>query len=43
LIPKPILAGIQAAGSQATRGLGGALAWPGLLRKLDRSNPGYRD
>lgn len=23
------------------RGMGGALAWPGLLRKLDRKNPGY--
>ena len=22
-------------------GLGGALAWPALLRKLDRLNPGY--
>jgi ribulose-5-phosphate 4-epimerase/fuculose-1-phosphate aldolase len=42
LIPQSILAGIQAAGSRATRGLGGALAWPGLLRKLDRANPGYR-
>jgi len=26
-----------------TRGAGGGLAWPALLRKLDRSNPGYRD
>ncbi len=25
------------------RGMGGALAWPGLLRKLDRRNPGYAD
>jgi len=24
-----------------TRGLGDNLAWPGLLRKLDRANPGY--
>ena len=24
------------------RGGGGVLAWPGLLRKLDRANPGYR-
>jgi ribulose-5-phosphate 4-epimerase/fuculose-1-phosphate aldolase len=42
-IPGPILAGIQAAASQVTRGLGGALIWPGLLRKLDRTNPGYQD
>ncbi|MGQ0697879.1 MAG: class II aldolase/adducin family protein [Panacagrimonas sp.] len=26
-----------------TRGLYGLLAWPGLLRKLDRRSPGYRD
>lgn len=42
-IGKPILDGIQAAAAQVTRGLGGALAWPGLLRKLDRVNPGYAD
>lgn len=29
--------------SQATRSSGGALAWPGLLRKLDRIDPGYRE
>jgi ribulose-5-phosphate 4-epimerase/fuculose-1-phosphate aldolase len=28
---------------QATRGLGGALAWPALLRRLDRIDAGYRD
>jgi ribulose-5-phosphate 4-epimerase/fuculose-1-phosphate aldolase len=38
-----ILAGVQAAAAQVTRGLGGQLAWPGLLRRLDRSNPGYAD
>lgn len=42
-IPKTILDGIQMAAKQVTRGLGGALAWPGLLRKLDRVNPGFRD
>jgi ribulose-5-phosphate 4-epimerase/fuculose-1-phosphate aldolase len=42
-IPEPVLRGIRAAASQVTRGLGGNLAWPGLLRKLDRSNPGYRE
>jgi hypothetical protein len=26
-----------------TRGLGGSLAWPGLLRKLDRVLPGYAE
>ena len=28
---------------QATKGLGGSLAWPGLLRRLDRTMPGYAD
>jgi ribulose-5-phosphate 4-epimerase/fuculose-1-phosphate aldolase len=42
-IPAPIVDGIRAAAALVTRGLGGALAWPGLLRKLDRSNPGYRE
>jgi len=42
-IGAPILEGIRAAAVQATRGIGGgALVWPGLLRKLDRVNPGYR-
>jgi ribulose-5-phosphate 4-epimerase/fuculose-1-phosphate aldolase len=27
--------------SQVSRGIGGALAWPGSLRKLDRQLPGY--
>lgn len=27
--------------AQVTRGLGGALSWPGLLRRLDRVLPGY--
>jgi ribulose-5-phosphate 4-epimerase/fuculose-1-phosphate aldolase len=42
-IPAQILDGIRAAAKQVTRGLGGALVWPGLLRKLDRTNPGYQD
>jgi ribulose-5-phosphate 4-epimerase/fuculose-1-phosphate aldolase len=42
-IAKPILDGIQKQVQMVTRGLGGALAWPGLLRKLDRVNPGYAD
>lgn len=42
-LPEPLLAGIRAAAGQVTRGLGSSLVWPGLLRKLDRSNPGYRD
>jgi ribulose-5-phosphate 4-epimerase/fuculose-1-phosphate aldolase len=41
-IPGQILEGIRSAARQVTRGLGGALVWPGLLRKLDRVNPGYQ-
>jgi hypothetical protein len=26
---------------QVSRGIGGALAWPGSLRRLDRELPGY--
>jgi ribulose-5-phosphate 4-epimerase/fuculose-1-phosphate aldolase len=39
-----IIAGAQAQARQVTRGVGGgALTWPGLLRRLDRQNPGYAD
>ena len=27
--------------AQVSRGIGGALAWPGCLRRLDRQSPGY--
>ena len=37
-----IVSGVKAAVRQVTRSLGGGLAWPGLLRRLDRVNPGYR-
>jgi ribulose-5-phosphate 4-epimerase/fuculose-1-phosphate aldolase len=37
-----ILAGAGPAAKQATRSAGGGLAWPGLLRKLDRIDPSYR-
>src|ERR1700722_17922276 len=36
-----IIAGAGAAAKAATKGAGGALAWPGLLRMLDRRNAGY--
>ncbi|MDB5986912.1 MAG: class aldolase/adducin family protein [Nevskia sp.] len=42
-IAQPILDGIQAQAAQVTKGLGGALAWPGLLRKLERTDPSYKD
>lgn len=38
-----ILAGIKAQASEVTRAAGGSLAWPGILRKLDRMCPDFRD
>lgn len=38
-----IIAGAQMAAKQVTRNAGGGLAWPGLLRKLDRIDRSYRD
>jgi ribulose-5-phosphate 4-epimerase/fuculose-1-phosphate aldolase len=37
-----ITRGMKEATKAATKGMGGALAWPGLLRKLDRIDPGFR-
>jgi len=42
-VPLPIVEGIQAQAEQVTKGLGGALIWPGLLRKLDRRDATFRD
>ena len=42
-VPMPIVEGIQAQAEQVTKGLGGALVWPGLLRKLDRRDPSFRE
>jgi ribulose-5-phosphate 4-epimerase/fuculose-1-phosphate aldolase len=42
LIPPHIVEGGEAQWWQATRGVGGGLAWPGLLRMLDRIDPSYR-
>jgi ribulose-5-phosphate 4-epimerase/fuculose-1-phosphate aldolase len=42
-IPQPILDGAQAQAKAVTRGLGGNLAWPGLLRKIDRIDTSFRD
>jgi ribulose-5-phosphate 4-epimerase/fuculose-1-phosphate aldolase len=36
-----IIAGARAQAAMALRGMGGQLAWPGLLRRLDRRLPGY--
>jgi ribulose-5-phosphate 4-epimerase/fuculose-1-phosphate aldolase len=40
-IDAAIVATAQQQAAQATRGLGAQLAWPGLLRRLDRRLPGY--
>lgn len=42
-IAQPIVDGIKAAAAQVTRGLGGNIAWPALLRKLDRDQPDYKN
>jgi len=45
-IPQQILAGAKAMAAGVTRspnGMGGALAWPALLRKLDAQSPGYAE
>lgn len=42
-VPQPIVDGIQAQAEEVTKGLGGQLVWPGLLRKLDRRDPSFRD
>jgi ribulose-5-phosphate 4-epimerase/fuculose-1-phosphate aldolase len=42
-VPKPILAGVATQLGAVTVGQGAELAWPGLLRKLDRMDPSYRD
>jgi ribulose-5-phosphate 4-epimerase/fuculose-1-phosphate aldolase len=41
-IPDAILANAPRQIAEVTRGAGGNLAWPALLRSLDRSDPGYR-
>jgi ribulose-5-phosphate 4-epimerase/fuculose-1-phosphate aldolase len=38
-----IIAGARAQAAQVTRGAGGALAWPGLLRRLDRTDRSYAE
>ena len=42
-IPQPILDGAKQQAKMVTKGLGGNLAWPGLLRKLDRIDTSFRD
>ena len=40
-IPQLIVAGIKQAAKEVTRNAGGKLAWPGLLRKLERIGAPY--
>lgn len=42
-VPEQIVAGIKQQADKVTRGLGGSLAWPGLLRMLDRRDPSFRE
>jgi hypothetical protein len=40
-VPPGIIATARQQAAAVTRGLGSALTWPGLLRRLDRHCPGY--
>jgi ribulose-5-phosphate 4-epimerase/fuculose-1-phosphate aldolase len=42
-LPPPVVARNDDAWRTVTRGTGGRLAWPALLRKLDRRDPSWRD
>ncbi len=42
-VPPMIIATAQQQAAQVTKNLGGQLAWPGLLRKLDRMDSGFRN
>lgn len=40
-VPQPIIDGAPEMARRVTKGQGAQLAWPGLLRRLDRALPGY--
>ncbi len=42
-VPQPIVDGIKAQVEAVTKGMGGSLVWPGILRKLERRDPSFRD
>ncbi|HXZ47656.1 MAG TPA: class II aldolase/adducin family protein [Usitatibacter sp.] len=42
-VPQPILDGIRQASKVVLREAGGMIAWPGILRKLDRVDPSWRE
>jgi ribulose-5-phosphate 4-epimerase/fuculose-1-phosphate aldolase len=41
-IPEQIIAGAQQQARDVTKSQGGMLAWPALLRRLERKDPSYR-
>jgi ribulose-5-phosphate 4-epimerase/fuculose-1-phosphate aldolase len=41
-IPQPIVDGIRQQAKEVLRGAGGMIAWPGILRRLDRKDPSWR-
>ncbi len=41
-IPEPIISTARAFSKSALKGMGGGIAWPALLRKLDRADPSFR-
>lgn len=42
-VPDPVIQLVAAQQNAVTLGQGAQLAWPGLLRRLDRRNPSFRD
>jgi ribulose-5-phosphate 4-epimerase/fuculose-1-phosphate aldolase len=42
-VPDMIVQGMKAQAERVLQGAGGLLAWPALLRKLDRIDPSYKD
>lgn len=42
-VPQAIVDGIRQASKAVTRQSGGMIAWPGILRKLDRIDPSWRE
>lgn len=43
LVPQSVMVNMLEQANESTHGMGGALAWPGLLRKLDRIDASFRD
>jgi ribulose-5-phosphate 4-epimerase/fuculose-1-phosphate aldolase len=42
-IPQAVIDGARRQSKEVTKSQGGMLAWPGLLRRLDRRDPSWRD